>query len=122
MPFELSSDGPERDDLARMSEWLLAELSTAWGEQIEVVGPRSTAPYSAFPFPDMRRLETELKLDYVVNARLLDRDGESELIVELIRLDDGDHSWVRLFSDPVSWTAAGDEVRDGVVEALRLTP
>jgi len=122
MPFELAAEGGESDRLARLSEWLVAEFSGGWGGKLDVVGPRSTAAYSAFPFPDLDRLADDLAVDYVLNARFFDRDGESQLIVELIRLDDGTHPWAEFFPDAHSWEAIAREVRDDVAGALRLPP
>jgi TolB-like protein len=122
MPFELASAGGEAGDLARISEWLVAELSGGWGGRLEVIGPRSTAAYSAFPFPQMDRLGEDLSVDFVLNARLLDRDGERQLIVELIRLDDGAHPWAEYFADTRSWEPIARRVRDATVAALRLPP
>jgi DNA-binding winged helix-turn-helix (wHTH) protein/TolB-like protein len=120
MPFELAGEGSEFADLARLSEWLLAELSSRQGERLEVVGPRSTAAYSAFPFPDLRRLGEELEIDFVLNARFFERDGKRELIVELIRLRDGAHPWVQFFPDLDAWTQIAHHIRDGVETALAL--
>jgi len=122
MPFELATEDGRSENLARLTEWLLVELVGGLAEQVDVVGPRSTAQYSAFPFPDVRRLADDLAIDYVLNARFLERNGESLLIVELIRLKDGAHPWVELFTDTSSWRAIAEEVRDNVIEALRLPP
>ena len=122
MPFELATEDERSDDLARLTEYLLVELVGGLAERVDVVGPRSTARYSAFPFPDVQRLAEDLAIDYVLNARFLERDGESLLIVELIRLEDGAHTWVELFTDTSSWQAIAEEVRDNVVAALRPPP
>jgi len=122
MPFELAAEGGQSDDLARLADWLVAELAGGWAEQIDVIGPRSTVRYSAFPFPDLPRLADELSIDYVLNARFFEKDGESQLIIELIRLDDGTHPWAKFFTDTTSWQATAEEVRDEVVNALQIPP
>lgn len=122
MPFELAAEGGEAADLARLSEWLVAEFAGGWGGKLDLIGPRSTAAYSAFPFPDLDRLADELAIDYVLNARFMDQDGEHRLIVELIRLEDRAHPWAELFADARSWEPIAREVRAGVVDALRLPP
>ena len=122
MPFELSAEGGESADLARLSEWLVAEFAGGWGGKLDVIGPRSTAAYSAFPFPHLDRLADELAIDYVLNARFMSHEGERRLIVELIRLDDGAHPYAELFADAGSWEAIARAVRAGVVDALRLSP
>ena len=51
VPFELAASEPIRHhDLAKISEWLVAELSSGWQGRLEVIGPRSTAAYDAKPF------------------------------------------------------------------------
>ena len=104
MPFELAAgdaglaaDAGVARDLAGISERLLVEAARRWPLRLEVIGPRSTAAYSSFPFPDLRALGRDLDIDYVLNARFLERDGEIQLIVELIRLADGAHPWARFF-------------------------
>lgn len=124
MPFELQwEDGggnPERRP-AEISEWLLAETATRWQGRLEVVGPRSTARYSGSPFPDLRRLGSELRIDYVLHARpLAVEDAEPELLVELIRLPDGAHVFVERFAAGVPSGQIEHVVRDGLARALGL--
>jgi len=117
MPFELAAqDASIGLDLATVSESLVVELAHEDG--LEVIGPRSTAAYSRFPFPELRRLADELEVDYVINARLLEGDSRPQLIVELIRLSDGAHPWVERFSPPWSSTTLAASVRSGVTTTL----
>lgn len=122
MPFELAAEGGESDRLAQISEWLVAEFSGRRGGRLDVIGPRTTAAYSAFPFPDIERLADDLAVDYVLNARFFEKDGESQLVVELIRLDDGSHPWAEFFPDAGSWEPIARRVRDRVASALGLPP
>ncbi|MBZ0114620.1 MAG: winged helix-turn-helix domain-containing protein [Thermoanaerobaculia bacterium] len=118
MPFELSS--PTRPaDLARVSEWLVADLTNLG---IDVVGPRSTASYSEFPFPDLKRIQTELDVDFVLNARAVGDGPQPSLLVELIDLGDSSHPWVQYFEPPWQWPAIALEVCRGVAAALPETP
>lgn len=126
MPFELAvgdaapaADPDLGDELAGVSERLLAEAGRCWTERLEVVGPRSTAAYSSLPFPDLRALGRDLDIDYVLNARFLEREGEAQLVVELIRHSDGAHPWVRFFprADDTGIVAA---TLSGIADALRL--
>lgn len=117
MPFELQwPAGAQAADLARISEWLLAETATRWRPGVEVVGPRTTARYRGVPFPDLERMAEELSVDYVLNARPLhpDEGGELQLLVELIRLDDRSHPWVELYDETSEWQTVATDVRDGV--------
>jgi TolB-like protein len=120
MPFELAGEGGGSEELARISEQLVADLSGRRGGRLEVIGPRSTAAYSAFPFPDLERLADELAPDFVLNARFLEHEGDDRLLVELIRLDDGAHPWAEIFPGTRSPEAIARAVRDGVVAALGL--
>lgn len=120
MPFERAGEGGGSDELARISERLVADLSGGRGGRLQVIGPRSTAAYSAFPFPDLDRLADELAADFVLNARLLEHEGDGRLIVELIRLEDGAHPWAELFPGTRAPDAIARTVRDGVVTALGL--
>ena len=123
MPFELAAtDATEPNDLARMSEWLVAEFASGWAGSVEVIGPRSTAAYSAFPFPDMDRLARDLEADYVLNARFMEHQGRLDFLVELIRLRDGAHPWAEFFAEPSSWRAVAETARDRSAEALALPP
>ena len=121
MPFELATEGDASSDLAELSEWLLAELTGLSGDQVEVVGPRSTAEYSSFPFPRIKALKSDLSIDYVLNGRYLTDTDEPKFLVELIRLDDGAHPWAQFYRD-TDWSDIGESIRDHVVEALALPP
>ncbi len=121
MPFELAAGGePMRRDLAPISEWLVAEMATQGGKQLEIIGPRSTARYEAKPFPDLRSLAADLGVDYVLNARSLEGEGADSLLVELIRLSDGAHPWVEFFEETEEWRVLAETIRNQVVEALGL--
>ncbi len=118
MPFELAAVGDEGDDLARISEWLVVEFSGGEADDVQVIGPRSTAPYSAFPFPRMRELAADLGADFVLNARYFDQEDERLLVLELIRLDDGTHPWADTWSDPGDWRRIAREAKRQVTAVL----
>jgi len=122
MPFELAApdEPPVAAALAGVSESLLVELARREG--FEIVGPRSTAAYSALPFPDLPRLASELEVDYVLNARFLPNEPRPQLIVELIRLSDGSHPWVERFPAPWRWPGVAAAVGSGVAAALDDEP
>lgn len=120
MPFERGGPAAGSEDRALVSEWLVAELADGRGDRLEVIGPRSTAGYSALPFPQLDRLAADLAIDFVLNARAFARDGEQGLLVELIRLDDGAHLWAEFFTGERSWQAIARRVEERVVEALDL--
>ena len=124
MPFELAAgeaDAEDRARLARISEWLVAELARENASPIEVIGPRTTAPYHGSPFPNLDALVEELNADYVLNDRYLEESPETPgniLLVELIRLDDRAHPWVERFDADRSWEEVARTIRDGVRAAI----
>ncbi len=120
VPFGAAAEGQRGDDLERLGEWLLAQFVEGRTEVLEVVGPRTTASYSGFPFPDLEALEEELDIDFVLNARPFEEDGERQLIVELIRLSDGAHPFARFYETERPWREIGSEVLLEVLEALDL--
>ena len=67
-----------------------------------------------------RQPANELEVDFVLNARALEREGNTHLIVELIRIEDGDHVWVEYFEDLAPWSELSLAIRDGVAETLQL--
>ena len=121
MPFELAGDEEAQAELALISESLLSELAAGGGGRLEIVGPRTTAGYSAFPFPELDRLSADLQIDFVLNARYMELRGETRFLVELIRLDDGAHPWVEAFTDVREWQEIVGTVCDGVLGLPRAT-
>ncbi|MEM7357336.1 MAG: winged helix-turn-helix domain-containing protein, partial [Acidobacteriota bacterium] len=117
MPFELAASGePMRPDLAPISEWLVAEMAKT--RRVEVVGPRTTARYEAKPFPELFRLASDLDIDYVLNARVVDEEEAPAILVELIRLSDGAHPWVNYFERIDDWREVAETIRRGVSDVL----
>ena len=124
MPFELAATEANAEDrarLARISEWLVAELARDNNSPIEIIGPRTTASYHGTPFPDLDALVEELNADYVLNDRYLEESSETPgdvLLVELIRLDDRAHPWVERFDADRPWEEVARTIRDGVQAAI----
>jgi DNA-binding winged helix-turn-helix (wHTH) protein/TolB-like protein len=124
MPFELAAtvaNAEDRARLARISEWLVAELARDRASPIEVIGPRTTASYHGSPFPDLDALVEDLDADYVLNDRYLEESPETPgnvLLVELIRLDDRAHPWVERFDSDRPWEEVARTIRDGVRAAI----
>ena len=124
MPFELAAaeaNAEDRARLARISEWLVAELARETPSPIEVIGPRTTASYHGSPFPDLDALVEELNADYVLNDRYLEETPGTPgnvLLVELIRLDDRAHPWVERFDADRPWEEVARTVHDGVRAAI----
>jgi TolB-like protein len=124
MPFELAATEANTEDrarLARISEYLVAELARENASPIEVIGPRTTAIYHGSPFPDLDALVEALNADYVLNDRYLEESAETPgnvLLVELIRIDDRAHPWVERFDADRPWEEVARSVHDGVRMAI----
>ena len=118
MPLEMAeADEATRLDLARIGEWLLAEM--AQPPAVDVIGPRTTAGFYGRPFPDLPRLADELDADYVLSARTLEGRGETSVLFELIRLSDFAHPWVEFHESIDDWRSLAEHARDeirGVIE------
>jgi len=121
MPFELAAaDDAAGRELAVVSESLVVDLARE--RDLEIVGPRFTAIFTGSPFRDLLRMAEELDVDYVINARLLSEANGPRLIVEMIRLRDGAHSWVESFSPFSSSQSVAASVRSGVAAVLAADP
>lgn len=108
MPFEAS-----------IAEWIVAELAEVGGDSIGVVGPTTTALYGSSDV-DFRRLAADYQIDYIVNGRDLGTDGGPGLLVEVIRVSDGVHVWVRPYDDLSDGRRLGREISENVARVLQL--
>lgn len=97
----------------------LAEL----GPALRVVGPSSTS-WAAGSFSSIGRLGEELELDLVVNFRPVGASGESgaaaaaEILIEILRIPDGEHLWVARRSVDADPEAVAAEVAAALVAEL----
>lgn len=104
-----------------VSERILVALSVTAGPRAAILGPRSTGAFERTP-DGLRRMASELRLDYIVNGKLLADDrGGQRLLVELIRTKDGTHVWVDSFPDPSASSAIAEATVNGIVSTLRLS-
>ena len=108
MPFE-----------APIAEWVLDRLSQIAGPSAGIVGPTTTSAYAASE-GGLRRLATDYRVDYIVNGRPVDADGKVLLLVEVIRVSDGVHVWVRRYDDLADRRRIGEDVSSHVAAVLKL--
>jgi DNA-binding winged helix-turn-helix (wHTH) protein/TolB-like protein len=103
------------------SERILLALTVTAGPRAAVLGPRSTGDFARTP-AGLRRMAAELRLDYIVNGRLLPDDpGGQRLLVELIRTSNGAHVWVDSFPIPTAAATIADAAVAGIASTLQLS-
>jgi DNA-binding winged helix-turn-helix (wHTH) protein/TolB-like protein len=108
MPFE-----------APIAEWVLDRLSQLAGQSAGIIGPTTTTAYAASD-DGLRRLATDYRVDYIVNGRPVEADGKTLLLVEVIRVADGVHVWVRRYDDLADRRRIGEDISRHVAAALEL--
>jgi TolB-like protein len=67
----------------------------------------------------VRRLAADYRVDYVLNGRPLDGDGR-RLLIELIRVSDGVHVWVRPYDDLADSRGIGRDISRHIARVLEL--
>ena len=108
-----------------ISQHLVAAFAADGLERVEVIGPSTTHAYLGSRFPQLDRLREELDAQYVINAFALGdaaASAQTELLIELIRLDDGAHPWVDSFGldeveDPARVAGAIEEAVRAILSA-----
>ena len=118
MPFE-----------APIAEWVLDSLSQRAGQSAGLVGPTTTSAYAASD-EGLRRLAADYRVDYIVNGRPVDADGSMRstsakatadgLLVEVIRVSDGVHVWVRRYDNLADRQRIGEDISSHVAAVLKL--
>lgn len=118
MPFE-----------SPIAEWVLDHLSQLADRSVGIIGPTTT---SAYPGSEggLRRLAADYRVDYIVNGRKVEADGEMRstsakatadgLLVEMIRVSDGVHVWVRRYDDLADRRRIGEDISRHVAGVLKL--
>jgi DNA-binding winged helix-turn-helix (wHTH) protein/TolB-like protein len=101
-----------------LAESVLAGLSQLAGSAAGIIGPTTTSAYVASD-DDFQRLTADYRPDYIVNGRPLDTDG-TRLLVEVIRVSDGVHVWVRPYDDPADSARIGREISEQIARILNL--
>lgn len=120
MPFT-PPPGRGLPDTTAIAEILLVELGRE-PSRVGVVGPRTTGAYEG-SFASWGKLTEDYELDYILNGRFIELDSaapnnEPELLVELIRVDDGVHVWVERFPASADPQAVAETVGAAVGERL----
>jgi DNA-binding winged helix-turn-helix (wHTH) protein/TolB-like protein len=102
-----------------IAEWVLDRLSQIAGQSAGIVGPTTTSAYAASD-SGLRRLATDYRIDYIVNGRPVNAGGEMRLLVEVIRVSDGVHVWVRRYDDLADRRRIGEDISSHVAAVLKL--
>jgi DNA-binding winged helix-turn-helix (wHTH) protein/TolB-like protein len=118
MPFE-----------APIAEWVLDHLSQLADQSVGIVGPTTTSAYSGSE-DGLRRLAADYRVDYIVNGRKVEAAGDTGsasakasadlLLVEVIRVSDGVHVWVRRYDDLADRRRIGEDISRHVASVLKL--
>jgi DNA-binding winged helix-turn-helix (wHTH) protein/TolB-like protein len=96
-------------------EHVLVDVTHALGDTADVLGPRTTGPARGGG-DSLPEIAAQLDATHVLNARAMADGGSWEILVELIRVDDGRHVWVQRFS--MLDAVAVDTIVRGVVAEL----
>ena len=102
-----------------IAERVLDHLSQFAGQSAGIVGPATTSAYAGAD-DGLRRLAADYRIDYIVNGRRVVENGDTHLLVEVIRVSDGVHVWVRLYDDLADRRRIGEEISGNVARVLRL--
>ena len=102
-----------------IAEWVLEHLSQLTGQSAGIVGPATTSAYAGAD-DGLRRLAADYRVDYIVNGRHVAHNGDTHLLVEVIRVSDGVHVWVRPYDDLADRRRIGEEISRNVARVLRL--
>ncbi len=115
MPFAPPADGGVTVDTRQIATHLVATLTA--DPRLGVIGPTTTEPFASNTLPGREVLET-LNVDYVINGRFAERDGRTQLLVELIRTSNGEHLWVDWFGDLQDRSAIADTIARATVARM----
>jgi DNA-binding winged helix-turn-helix (wHTH) protein len=101
------------------AEWVLEGLSQIAGQSGGLVGPTTTSAYAGSD-AGLKRLASDYRVDYIVNGRSLGANGATPLLVEVIRVSDGVHVWVRRYDSLADRRRIGEEISHHIAEVLDL--
>jgi DNA-binding winged helix-turn-helix (wHTH) protein/TolB-like protein len=101
-----------------IAEWVLEDLSQVAGPSAGIIGPATTSAYVGAD--GLRRLAADYRVDYIVNGRHMDANGRTHLLVEMIRVSDGVHVWVRPYDDLADRRQIGAHISRNVIRVLEL--
>ncbi len=104
---------------ASIAEWVVEDLTNLGGDSVGVVGPTTTAAYTASDI-DLRRLAADYRIDYIINGRDIAARSGPVLLAELIRTSDGAHVWVQPYEDLTDGRRLGREISRNVARVLQL--
>ncbi len=94
---------------------LVDRLSNLPQGNLEIVGPATTANF------DMDKIWEEVDahhLDVLINARFLNVNYRSTVLMEVIRASDGAHIWVQSFDENADTEIILNQVEKGLLNSL----
>jgi TolB-like protein len=119
MPFPRPTGAEGPGGSSGVAEWILEDLARVAGDAAGIVGPTTTSAYGGSA-ADLQRLAADYNVQYILNGRLLEADGGSQLLAELIRVSDGVHVWVRRYDTAIEASRLAREISRNVARALEL--
>lgn len=120
MSFRPADDLDLEGDPVAIAEHILLRLGQVDVERLAVVGPTTTESYGS-GLGAVRQLAETITVDYVLNGRWLPGDARPELLVELIRVVDGAHVWVKRFEPESDYEAVAEQAATATLAVLGLT-
>ena len=97
---------------------LRSVMSQIAGPSAGIIGPVTTSAYVGAD--GLRRLTADYHVDYILNGRPMDANGRTHLLVEMIRVSDGVHVWVRPYDDLTDRRQVGAHISRNVIRVLEL--
>ena len=94
MPFQSNSPVFKHIGSGSLSTRLLESFADDFGDRIDAVGPTTTKNYAE---NQLQQLIDDVEPIFIINGRFVESAGESFLLVEIIRADDGAHVWVQRY-------------------------
>ncbi len=113
-PLDPVTNEPLRNGVA---EAILSLLTAQKSIPLEVVGPTTTSSYESRP-AGLLQLIDDYQLDFVVNGRLVEREGVTGVLAEIIRARDGAHVWVQVFQPFPQGEEIALSIADGLLKSL----
>lgn len=84
----------------------------------DIIGPTTTSKFTE-GYEQLFQLVKEKDIDYVVNGKFSSAEGESKLLTEIIKADDGAHVWVKYFDADNSSDQISQQIAQGLAQVLK---
>ena len=121
MPFEAKPETGWPPETRQIGEMLVLRLFDEGPAESEIIGPSTTEAFDDSA-KSLKSLIAEYSIDFVINGRFIQRNGQAGLLAELIRAEDGAHIWVQLFETSDEVDSIVQEIIDGVAQEFASSP